>query len=236
MLMTVRSLAVCVGLTLASPPAQGGVRGVPQEAPRQSASQPPPIVNSLRDLGVLLARVPSSSPASLFDLPRARAALNNLQQLSSNWPAASPEDYRANLARDVNVLGAALNSGNRDRLAATLQAIADDLEIKLEHCTRSGGKLGGSVVVRVRSVRGNDEIKNWQVFYLPRVLEAAGSASPGRFPRLSSPTDESLVPGRYVMWLQDPTSKNTGERTVVKVGEGKKELLLDLSVPADSRR
>ncbi|MEP7304138.1 MAG: hypothetical protein ABJA98_01345 [Acidobacteriota bacterium] len=234
--MTLRSLAVCAGLTLVSPPAQAGARGVPQEPLRQSVAQPPPIASSLQALRVLFSRVPTSSPARLFDLPRARAALNSLQQLSNSWPAASPADYRANLARDVNVLQAALNSRNQDRLAATLQAIADDLEIKLEHCTRSGGKLGGSVVVRVRSVRGGDEIKNWQVFYLPRVLEAAGSASPGRFPRLSSPTDDSLVPGRYVMWLQDPTSKNTGERTVVKVGEGKKELLLDLSVPVDSRR
>ena len=233
--MTLRSLAVCAGLTLACSSAQAGVR-VPHEPRREPGGEPAPIISSLRALDDLLSRVPSSSRSGLAALPRARAALDSLQRLSANWPAASPADYRANLAWDADALRAAVESGNRDRLAATLQAIADDLEIKLEHCTRSGGKLGGSVVVRVRSVRGNDEIKNWEVFYLPRVLEAAGSASPGRFPRLSSPTDDSLVPGRYVMWLQDPTSKNTGERTVVKVGEGRKELLLDLSVPADSRR
>jgi len=134
------------------------------------------------------------------------------------------------------VLRAALDGGNAKRLTDTLRAIAEDLEIKLEHCTRSGGKLGGSVVVRVRSVRGSDEIKNWQVFYMPRVLEAAGNAAPERFPRLSSPTDETLVPGRYVMWLRNPNTNAVGERTIVKVGECRKELLLELPVPADANR
>jgi hypothetical protein len=49
---------------------------------------------------------------------------------------------------------------------------------------------------------------------------------------LSSPTEETLVPGRYVMWVRDPATARIGERTVVKVGEGRKELLLDLPVPA----
>ena len=106
-----------------------------------------------------------------------------------------------------------------------------DLEIKLEHCNRSGGKLGGSVVVRVRTIQGADEIKSWQVFYMPRVFEAAVNASPDLFPQLSSPTEDTLVPGRYVMWVRDPVSARVGERTVVKVGEGPKDLTLDLPVP-----
>ena len=106
-----------------------------------------------------------------------------------------------------------------------------DLEVKLEHCTRSGGKLGGSVVVNVRTVQGGQEIRNWQVFYLPKLFDAIGGTTPDRFPKLSSPTSETLVPGRYVMWVRDTNSDRSGDRTTVKVGEGKKELLLDLSVP-----
>jgi hypothetical protein len=71
---------------------------------------------------------------------------------------------------------------------------------------------------------------------MPRIFEAAGSASPDLFPQLSSPTEETLVPGRYVMWVRDPATSRVGERTVVKVGEGKKELLLDLPVPAAPER
>jgi hypothetical protein len=38
------------------------------------------------------------------------------------------------------------------------------------------------------------------------------------------------------MWVRDPATARLGERTVVKVGEGKKELLLDLPVPAVASR
>jgi len=129
-----------------------------------------------------------------------------------------------------------LSSGNIDNLAAALQSLAEDLEIKLEHCTMSGGRLGGSVIVRVRTLQGGEERKSWQVFYMPRIFEAAGNASPDLFPQLSSPTEETLVPGRYVMWVRDPATARVGERTVVKVGDGKKELLLDLPVPAAQQR
>jgi len=167
---------------------------------------------------------------------RAGAALAQLRMLASNWPAESPEDYRVNLATDKSALEAALRAGDAGSIAATVQALAEDLEIKLEHCTRSGGKLGGAVTVRVRTLQGSDEIKSWQVFYMPKVLEAAENASPDLFPQLSSPTEEALVPGRYVMWVRDPSTSKVGERTVVKVGEGKKELILELPVPDDTRR
>jgi hypothetical protein len=167
---------------------------------------------------------------------RATAALSQLQTLSARWPAESPQNYRDNLAREVGALEAALAAGDPRRLAATLESIADDLEIKLEHCIRSGGALGGAVTVRVRTVQAGSEVRSWQVFYLPRVFEAAPNPSPDLFPQLSSPTAEALVPGRYVMWVRDPVSASVGERTIVKVGEGKKELLLDLPVPVSGPR
>jgi len=211
-------------------------RGFSQRAAGATRTEPPAIAASLRELDTLLSRVPGTSAAIAFDLPRAQLALSRLRALSTAWPAASPADYRANLANDVSVLAAALTAGTANRLSATVQAIADDLEIKLEHCTRSGGKLGGSVVVRVRTLQGSDEIKNWQVLYMPRVLEAAGQVSPERFPQVSSPTEDLLVPGRYVMWLRNPSTNRVSERTTVKIGEGRKELLLDLPVPADPSR
>lgn len=195
----------------------------------------PPLSTSLRAIKGLVAQVPNDTQLRIARI-RTDVAVTRLLELSAKWPAQSPADYRVNLGRDAAALRAALQSGNRIRLAATLDAIADNLEVKLEHCTRSGGKLGGSVVVRVRTLLGGEEARNWQVFYMPKVLEAAGGASPDVFPRLSSPTDETLVPGRYVMWVQQPDSDRVSRRTVVKVGEGKRELLLDLTIPADTRR
>jgi hypothetical protein len=207
-------------------------RGISKQPPPTAASPASPQVKaSLAMMATTLARVPPASAAVRDAQRRASAALSQLQALSAKWPADSPNDYRENLAGDVAAVQSALAVGTADRLAETLQSVAEDLEVKLEHCQLSGGKLGGSVLVRVRTVAGAQEIRSWQVFYMPRVFEAAATASPDVFPQLSSPTAETLVPGRYVMWVRDPSTSRLGERTVVKVGEGKKELALDLPVP-----
>jgi hypothetical protein len=208
-------------------------RGVARETARPTTVVASPQVKaSLETLAVLVSRIPPTSAPLRAAQRRAATALLELQALSAKWPADSPEDYRDNLSGNVKALEGALTGGNVDALVATTQSVAEDLEVKLEHCNRSGGKLGGSVTVRVRTVKGSDEIESWQVFYMPRVFEAAPNASPDLFPQLSSPTEDTLVPGRYVMWARDPVSSRVGERTVVKVGEGKKELVLDLPVPA----
>jgi hypothetical protein len=201
----------------------------PQPGARTSSPQ---VKASLQTLSTMVAKVPATSMAAQAAQRRATAALTQLQALSARWPAESPEDYRDNLAAQIKALDAALARGDTQALIATVSAIAEDLETKLEHCIRSGGKLGGSVAVRVRTVQGPAEIKSWQVFYMPRVFEAATNASPDVFPQLSSPTEAVLVPGRYVMWVRDPATGRLGERTIVKVGEGKKDLVLDLPVPA----
>jgi hypothetical protein len=213
---------------------RGVSRGGPPAAlaPRQS----PQVKASLNTLAITLARVPPASAPLRAAQQRANAALSQLVALSAKWPANSPDDYRDNLAGLVAALEEALKAGEVERLTATVQSVAEDLEIKLDHCTKSGGTLGGSVVVRVRTVEGGEERKSWQVFYMPRIFEAAASASPDLFPQLSSPTEESLVPGRYVMWVRDPATARLGERTLVRVGEGRKELLLDLPVPAAPSR
>lgn len=212
-------------------------RGIPRQPPRSAAPPSSPQVKaSLTMLAAVLARVPPASPSVRTAQRRANTALSQLQALSAKWPAESPDDYRDNLSGDVAALEAALKAGTAESLAATLDSVAEDLEIKLEHCNLSGGKLGGSVIVRVRTVVGAEESRRWQVFYMPRVFEAAANASPDLFPQLSSPTEETLVPGRYVMWVRDPATARLGERTVVKVGEGKKELLLDLPVPSPPAR
>jgi ankyrin repeat protein len=205
--------------------------------PRAPAASPtsPQVKASLATLQGLLARIPPASTGIRQAQNRAGAALASLTELSTKWPAESPEDYRQNLAGDISALEAALKGGDVGVLQATLLSVADDLEAKLEHCQMSGGKLGGSVKVEVRTVQAGVESSNWQVFYMPKVFEAAGGSSPDVFPQLSSPTEETLVPGRYVMWLRNPATSWIGERTVIKVGEGRSQLRLELPVPANPR-
>ena len=225
-----------VGLLFSQAAATPARAQAPATAQPIAPARSPQVKASLATLAVVLARIPPASAPLRNELRRANAALSQLQALSNKWPAESPDDYRDNLAEGLAALEAAVKAGDAGQLAAMLEAVADDLEIKLEHCLKSGGGLGGSVVVRVRTVQGSTESRSWQVFYMPKVFEAASNASPDLFPQLSSPTNETLVPWRYVMWARDPATARVGERTVVKVGEGKKELLLDLPVPATSPR
>jgi hypothetical protein len=201
--------------------------------PRAAAGPPAPaIVDTLGRLGVRLNTIRPVSGAAGDAHRRAVSALSELQMLAAKWPAESPEDYRASLADTAAALEGAIGRGNPEGLADILQAVADDLEAKLEHCRKSGGRLGGSVLVRVRTVQAGTEAPQWQVFYMPKIFEVSPSASPDLFPQLSSPTEDLLIPGRYLMWVRNPATAAVGERTVVKVGEGRKELMVDLPVPA----
>lgn len=195
----------------------------------------PSIPASLESLDALISKAAAGSAQTRVAQRRAAAAVSSLRELASAWPAESPEDYRANLAANVTALASALAGADAERLRQSLEAIGDDLEAKLEHCRKSGGKLGGSVLVRVRTVQGSAEAPKWQVLYIPRILEVSPSAVPDLFPQLSSPTEELLVPGRYIMWVRNPATARVGERTVVKVGDGRKELLVDLPVPAEPK-
>ena len=218
------------GQPAAAPQGQTG-----SSPPSARQLQPPPLTTSLTAFSNLLTRVPSAPVTLTFAQFRVKNAVTKLQLLAAHWPAQSPVDYRTNLAASVTLLDRAIAAQRVDRLTAVLEALGDDLEVKLEHCTKSGGTLGGSVVVSVRTVEGDHESRNWQVLYLPKVFEAMGGVTPDRFPKLSSPTSETLVPGRYVMWVRDADNR-TSERISVKVGEGKKELPLDLTVPSGPAR
>lgn len=223
-------IAVCT-LLLAAPHetlAQAARGAASAQTPGQAS---PSVKVSLNTLSVLVARTPNAPTPLSFAKFRVKNALDALVHLSSGWPAESPADYRANLDASARTFARLLTTSDAASLTAFLEALGDDLEVKLEHCTKSGGKLGGSVVVSVRTLDGDRESRNWQVFYIPKIFEAVGGTSPDRFPRLSSPTSETLVPGRYVVWGRDASNRTT-ERVTVKVGEGKKELPVELLVPS----
>ena len=208
-------------------------RGISKEAPRRGVPAQSPQVNaSLRTLAAVLARVPPASTALRTAQRRANAVLSQLQALSVKWPADSPDDYRDNLAGYVD--GARSRAEGRRRRDAdrdgSVRRRRSRGQARTLHAERRQARWIGRSFACGRC-REATESKSWQVFYMPRIFEAAGNASPDLFPQLSSPTEETLVPGRYVMWVRDPATARLGERTVVKVGEGRKELLLDLPVP-----
>ena len=210
-------------------------RGLRPQAATPNSRTAPTVTDSLQSLDGLLAKAAPSTGPGRAAQNRAATALTRLRSLSTAWPAESPEDYRISLAADVLALSSALARSDPQILGQSLEAVADDLEVKLEHCQKSGGKLGGSVLVRVRTVQSGQEAGKWQVFYMPRIFEVSPNAVPDLFPQLSSPTEEMIVPGRYLMWVRNPATSKVGERTVVKVGEGRKELVVDLPVPTEAK-
>jgi hypothetical protein len=241
--MTARQLALGrgypeVAALLEAAEAAGAARREPGPQPPAAMSgsrRAPPVTASLQSLDTLLAKAAPSTAPGRAAQKRAATALAGLRSLSAAWPADSPEDYRLNLAADVQALSSAVARADQQILRQSLEAVADDLEAKLEHCQKSGGKLGGSVLVRVRTVQSGQEAGKWQVFYMPRIFEVSPNAVPDLFPQLSSPTEELIVPGRYLMWVRNPSTSKVGERTVVKVGEGRKELVVDLPVPTEAK-
>lgn len=207
--------------------------------PQSAAVDVPPIGASLRRLAAVIGTSDEPTPARFAAWParlreaqqRGARALTTLIGLSSTWPAETPEPYRRQLAATATLVERAAQEDSGTSLAALVEPLADDLETKLAHCQASGGRLGGLVTVRVRTVHAAREAANWQVLTLPRLFAASPGATPTPFPQLSSPTVERLVPGRYLLWARDPVSGGLSERQVLVVGDGRAAVDIDLPVP-----
>ena len=142
-------------------------------------------------------------------------------------PVTSASAVSPEYLRSLEIAAAILE---RQPNAQILADIAEDLEAKVQHCRALRIGMGGTVRLRVNTRRGNDNIGNLQVQYLLKFYEAVAGSQPLTFPRLSSPTESPLEPGRYWIWAVDPVTGRTGSRTLVRVS-GQRELIVDLPAP-----
>ena len=166
----------------------------------------------------------SAAPAELRDRwGRARKAVDWLIGRSSKTTLAdvTPE-YLRSLQRAAEVARSASPDQWED--------VASELEAKVEHCRRLNIGMGGSVLLKVDTRKAAGPVGNWQVFYLLKFYESVKGASPTNFPRLSTPTEAAIEPGRYWIWARDPSTGRMSERVLVRAA-GQKELLVDLPVP-----
>lgn len=106
------------------------------------------------------------------------------------------------------------------KLRISMAVAADDLAVKCEHCLLAG--LAATVRTEVRTA------KDLQVLYAPALAFAVMSREAAAFPRLTSPTEEDLAPGRYVLWARDPKTGKVSEPQTYKIGGGRKEIVIDL--------
>jgi len=193
---------------------------------------PPTARETLFNLRDRLQRIPQKLPA-----PDARhisaSALADVNFMIRGWTPGSkvPPEYSTSLHLSLRLLDLALKSEQEGPAFSALQAAADDLHIKAEHCRKSGVGLGGMVSVVIRTRNGDREQRNLQVLYMPKLMEAVKDAQPDQFPKFSSPTSHVLAPGRYLMWTREPQSNMMGARTIVRIGDGNKTAEWDLPVP-----
>ena len=201
--------------------------------PRKKPSLIPPTAReTLFNLRDRLQSIPRRIPA-----PDARqiaaSALEDVNFMIRGWTAGSkiPPEYSTSLRQCLKLLDRALESDQEGPAFSALQAAADDLHIKAEHCRKSGVGLGGMVTVVIRTRKGGREQRDLQVLYLPKLMEVVKGAQPDQFPKFSSPTSHVLAPGRYVMWTREPQTNMAGARTIVRIGDGNKTVEWDLPVP-----
>jgi hypothetical protein len=176
----------------------------------------------LRTIGRLSAAVESLSPD--VRPPQLKDAADWLSRRSTSTnPADISEAYLRSLERAADLLEA--KPGKE-----VIADVTSELEAKVEHCRTLGIGMGGSVRLKVDTRTPSGPVSNWQVVYLLKIYERLSDASPNHFPRLSTPTEATVEPGRYWVWARDPATGRTSERSLLRVA-GQKELLVDLPVP-----
>lgn len=148
------------------------------------------------------------------------------QSVFFQGPLTRASDVTPDYLRSLQTATALLRKRPSDQVVAD---IAEDLRLKVQHCQDLNIGMGGGVKVVVNTRRGDGSISNLQVRYLLKFYEVAPGAEPGTFPRLSSPTDVTVAPGRYWIWAVDPASGRSSARTLVRVS-GQKELVVDVPV------
>ncbi|HEY4303429.1 MAG TPA: hypothetical protein VGM82_03120 [Gemmatimonadaceae bacterium] len=221
---------------------------------RAQQKNPPPT----RPSGYAIAKIDAATaPASLKLFDAMDAAISRLSTTAglsdtavalvanirkkTNWlrgrwqnAPTDPLAFRQSFAYDVAVARAAADDRNADRALHVLSAINDDIVEKADHCAKSASGMATPVRVSIRTVADGKESSNWQVFYLPKIMEfaAAGSSAAMQFKVFSSPAIDDLAPGRYVVWAKRPGASGAeSEHTTIRVGGGATELKQDIAVP-----
>jgi hypothetical protein len=145
--------------------------------------------------------------------------------------SAFAEGYLSQLNEDQIVLNAALRLiwGNKDIDSYySLGDALDDFYLKVNACLLNGGKAVGAVSVNVHTKHSGIEVSNWRVVCMAKILQLYSNHYTTAFPRLSSPTQWELAPGRYIMWAEDPETGNTSSKQEIPIDRNQE---CDLVVP-----
>lgn len=149
------------------------------------------------------------------------------------WGEFVSAAYQEILILDFRMLAAAAKEADEKRAVAIMREVADDVRIKANHCRNSTRGLGNDVTVQVETRKGDKTDQGWQVFYKYRIYQFTEKYTPQRFPKPSSPTQNELPAGKYLIWAEKPGGPKPlrSKEDVVTVGEGKQQMEWVLIVP-----
>lgn len=141
--------------------------------------------------------------------------------------------FRKSLDLDTEALGRVRTGAVPDRVLVVAGAVADDLGIKAEYVQQGKGDVD-DVAVSAWTRSGSDVRNGYEVWYVPSA-HADNQSRYSRFPGISSPTQQPLAPGGYLMWSQQGPA--LGERKPVDVGKGgQRQTSVDLPIPTAAGR
>ena len=138
------------------------------------------------------------------------------------------ERFVKSIDLDTDALTRAREARAPDGIIATAGAVRDDLQTKVGFVQGVKGDVPDVAVSAWTPARRNP-LNDYEVWYVPSAHETHPDRF-DRFPGLSSPANQPLAPGNYVMWTQRGAAK--GDRRPVRVGTGGQDRTsVDLPVP-----
>ena len=150
-----------------------------------------------------------------------------------HWGEFVSAAYQESLTLDFRILASAAREADEKRVVAILREVADDVTVKANHCRKSTRGLGADVTVQVETRKRDRIDPGWQVFYKYRIYQFTEKYTPRHFPKPSSPTQQELPAGIYLIWAEKPGGPKPirSKEDIVTVGEGKQQLEWVLMVP-----
>lgn len=95
--------------------------------------------------------------------------------------------------------------------------VLDDLYMKANACLLNGREAVASVSVTVHTKKSGTEVSNWRVLCMAKILRLYPYSSPTAFPQLSSPTQWDLAPGKYIMWAENPDTRQKSQEQEIPI-------------------
>jgi hypothetical protein len=158
-------------------------------------------------------------------------SINELERLLQvDLKSTPPPAFVEALEMDANLLEIISKKREVERALALLREVRSSIELKVKFAKSSKGNALRLIQLLVRTVHGQSEVSNYEVWYVPR----GWADVPDKFRRfddLSSPAIKDMPAGNYIIWVQ-VTGKIVTERTPITLGDdGSSKRKITLSVP-----